>query len=56
METEEKKNKVLKEFDQSRDYDVRLELCCKIKRLDHTLELRRLDLIHAKMTLLQFPA
>jgi hypothetical protein len=51
-ETEEEKNKVLKEFDKSRDYNVRLELGCKIKRLDNKLELIRLDLIHAKMSLL----
>jgi hypothetical protein len=56
METEENKNKVLKEFDQSRGYDARLELWCQIKRLDKKLELHRLDLIYAKMSLLQFPA
>lgn len=52
MEAEGKKNKVLKSFDESREYDVVLELWCKIKRLNNNpADVYRLELNNVNMRL-----
>jgi hypothetical protein len=54
MESQAKKNKVLKSFDESREYDVVLELWCKIKRLNNNLaDVYRLELNNVNMRLAQ---